>query len=187
MKGLLKIKQHVDYLAEVAEDPTKHNPAKSLAAAAALDSWKQLAPDDIALPLRQKGVDMRIGLDISTMTLKGQVDTIVLVTGDSDFVPAAKMARREGVEFILDPMWQSVNADLNEHVDGITSGFDRPGQGNLAIPRRRSQLVFQSCSQKTFDVAECATAGDPRGRSASGPWQLAERPEGNCLVGCHFK
>ena len=30
-------------------------------------------------------------------------------------------------------------------------------------------------------------AGDPRGRSASGPWQLAERPEGNCLVGCHFK
>jgi uncharacterized LabA/DUF88 family protein len=134
MKGLLKIKQHVDYLAEVAEDPTKHDPAKSLAAAAALDSWKQLAPDDIALPLRQKGVDMRIGLDISTMTLKGQVDTIVLVTGDSDFVPAAKMARREGVEFILDPMWQSVNADLNEHVDGITSGFDRPGQGNPAIP-----------------------------------------------------
>lgn len=69
---------------------------------------------------------MKIGLDISTMTLKKQVDTIVLVTGDSDFVPAAKLARREGVEFILDPMWQAINTDLNEHVDGLASGLDKP-------------------------------------------------------------
>ena len=66
------------------------------------------------------------------MTLKRQVDTIVLVTGDSDFIPAAKIARREGVEFILDPMWQSVEDELQEHVDGIASGFDRPGA--VAVP-----------------------------------------------------
>jgi uncharacterized LabA/DUF88 family protein len=30
------------------------------------------------------------------MTFKREVDTIILVTGDSDFVPAAKLARREG-------------------------------------------------------------------------------------------
>jgi uncharacterized LabA/DUF88 family protein len=41
---------------------------------------------------------MRIGLDIASMTLKHQVDTLVLVTGDSDFVPAAKLARREGFD-----------------------------------------------------------------------------------------
>ncbi len=92
-----------------------------------VDLWKGLKPDDLRLGLRQKGVDMRIGIDITTLTLKGQVDTIVLVTGDSDFVPAAKVARREGVEFILDPMWQSVNDDLYEHVDGVCSGFSRPG------------------------------------------------------------
>lgn len=132
MKALLKIKQHVDYLAEVLDDPGKMDADKSQAAAAALEAWKSLTADDVSYPLRQKGVDMRIGLDISTMTLKQQVDTIVLVTGDSDFVPAAKMARREGVEFILDPMWQSINGDLNEHVDGIASGLDRPGQGNAA-------------------------------------------------------
>jgi len=56
------------------------------------------------------------------------VDTPILVTGDSDFVPAAKLARREGVEFLLDPMWQSVSADLNEHVDGIVSSFPTPQQ-----------------------------------------------------------
>jgi len=83
--------------------------------------WRELGDNDVALGLRQKGVDMRIGLDITSLTLKRQVDTIVLVTGDSDFVPAAKLARREGVEFILDPMWQNVTDDLFEHIDGLTS------------------------------------------------------------------
>lgn len=90
------------------------------------DAWRALAPDDLKLALRQKGVDMRIGIDITTLTLKNQVDTIILVTGDSDFVPAAKVARREGVEFILDPLWQSVNDDLHEHVDGVASAFRNP-------------------------------------------------------------
>ncbi len=66
---------------------------------------------------------MRIGLDIASMTLKRQVDTIILVTGDSDFVPAAKLARREGVEFLLDPLWQRVSEELTEHVDGVLSVF----------------------------------------------------------------
>jgi uncharacterized LabA/DUF88 family protein len=90
------------------------------------DAWRDLVPDDLKLALRQKGVDMRIGIDITTLTLKRQVDTIILVTGDSDFVPAAKVARREGVEFILDPLWQSVNDDLHEHVDGVASAFRNP-------------------------------------------------------------
>lgn len=93
-----------------------------------LDSWIDLQPDSVLLPLRQKGVDMKIGLDITTMALKKQVDTIILVTGDSDFVPAAKVARREGVDFILDPMWRSVDAELTEHIDGIMSGFARPAR-----------------------------------------------------------
>ena len=69
---------------------------------------------------------MRIGLDIATVSLKKQADTIILVAGDSDFVPAAKLARREGVTFILDPLWQGVSPDLSEHIDGLTSGFSKP-------------------------------------------------------------
>ncbi len=93
------------------------------------DAWRTLTPDDVRLGLHQKGVDMRIGIDISALTLKKQVDTLILVTGDSDFVPAAKLARREGVEFLLDPLWQSVSDDLHEHVDGIVSVFKQPGMG----------------------------------------------------------
>ena len=85
-----------------------------------------LTDDNFVPALRQKGVDMRIGLDIASITLKRQADIIVLVAGDADFVPAAKLARREGVQFILDPLWQSVPPDLSEHIDGLTSGFPRP-------------------------------------------------------------
>jgi len=87
---------------------------------------EELTDDDFTPALRQKGVDMRIGLDIASLTLKGHANIIVLVSGDSDFVPAAKLARREGVRFILDPLWQNISPDLNEHIDGLTSGFPKP-------------------------------------------------------------
>ena len=85
-----------------------------------------LTDEDFSPALRQKGVDMRIGLDIASLTLKRHADIIVLVSGDADFVPAAKFARREGVRFILDPLWQDIPPDLHEHIDGLTSGFPRP-------------------------------------------------------------
>ena len=95
---------------------------------AAHDFWQSIQTNDVALGLRQKGVDMRIAIDIASLTLKQQVSTIVLVAGDSDFVPAAKLARREGMEFILDPLWQNVNVDLFEHIDALQSGLVRPSR-----------------------------------------------------------
>lgn len=85
-----------------------------------------LTDADFVPGLRQKAVDMRIGLDIASITLKKQADTIILVSGDADFVPAAKLARREGVKIMLDPLWRSVADDLYEHIDGIKSGFPKP-------------------------------------------------------------
>lgn len=64
---------------------------------------------------------MKIGLDIASITLKKQVDQIILIAGDSDFVPAAKLARREGIDFILDPMWNPIKPHLFEHIDGLRS------------------------------------------------------------------
>ncbi len=78
-----------------------------------------LTDDDFELDITQKGVDMRLGLDIASLAFKKQVDQIVMVTGDADFVPAAKLARREGIDVVLDPMWQGPAPDLAEHVDGI--------------------------------------------------------------------
>jgi len=68
---------------------------------------------------------MRIGLDIVSMAFKRQVDQIILIAGDSDFVPAAKLARREGIDFILDPMWATIRTDLHEHIDGLRTVCSR--------------------------------------------------------------
>jgi len=78
-----------------------------------------LEDNDFVVAFTQKGVDMRIGLDIASLSYKRQVDQIVLISGDSDFVPAAKLARREGIDFILDPLGQKINNDLFEHIDGL--------------------------------------------------------------------
>ena len=50
-----------------------------------------LTDDDFSPAFGQKGVDMRIGLDIASITLKRQAN--VLVPAAADFVPAAKLAR----------------------------------------------------------------------------------------------
>ena len=82
--------------------------------------------NDVEYNISQKGVDMKLGLDIAALALKKQVSQIVLVSGDSDFVPAAKLARREGIDVVLDPMWGHIGDSLNEHVDGIKSTSPRP-------------------------------------------------------------
>ena len=74
--------------------------------------------------VHQKGVDMRIGLDIASLTLKKHVEIIVLVTGDSDFVPAMKFARREGAQLFLVPLGSRVTDDVREHCDLM---LDMPG------------------------------------------------------------
>lgn len=89
-----------------------------------------LVEQDILPDIRQKGVDMRIGLDIASMAYKRQVDQMILISGDSDFVPAAKLARREGIDFILDPMWAPIRPDLHEHVDGLRSVLPKPPPRN---------------------------------------------------------
>ncbi|WP_138158742.1 NYN domain-containing protein [Peptoniphilus catoniae] len=78
-----------------------------------------LGENDFQFSALQKGVDMKIGVDIASISYKKQVDQIVLIAGDSDFVPAAKLARREGVDFILDSLGRPVKNNLFEHIDGL--------------------------------------------------------------------
>ena len=84
-------------------------------------SISDLTEADFTISFQQKGVDMRIGLDIASLAYKKQIDQIILIAGDSDFVPAAKLARREGIDFILDPMWSAIKDSLFEHIDGLMS------------------------------------------------------------------
>lgn len=84
-------------------------------------SVNEITSRDLTPMFQQKGVDIKIGIDILHLAYKKLVDQIILITGDSDFVPAAKIARIEGVDVVLDTMGQKVNDLLVEHVDGLFS------------------------------------------------------------------
>lgn len=102
-------------------------PQKTKALLSGKISRADLDEDAVQFDLVQKMVDIKIGLDIASITLKKQVDQIILISGDSDFVPAAKLARREGIDFLLDPMWNPIKPHLFEHIDGLVSKIQKPG------------------------------------------------------------
>ncbi|MBS3117408.1 NYN domain-containing protein [Candidatus Woesearchaeota archaeon] len=47
--------------------------------------------------LKQKGVDMALGIDGAKLATTKQINRVILVAGDSDFVPAITAAKLDGV------------------------------------------------------------------------------------------
>lgn len=83
---------------------------------------RPLKDTDFEPDLKQKRVDMKIGLDVAWLSSKGIVDRVILVTADSDFIPAMKFARREGVQVVLVTMGSTfVKHDLLVHADELRS------------------------------------------------------------------
>jgi uncharacterized LabA/DUF88 family protein len=72
---------------------------------------------DLVPDIQQKGVDIKIGLDIASIALKRFADIFVLVTGDSDFVPPMKFARKEGIRIFLECLGHGVRRELKAHAD----------------------------------------------------------------------
>lgn len=76
---------------------------------------------DVLLSIEQKGVDMRIGIDVATLALKRIVDRIILISGDMDMIPAIKLARREGIQVVLVELACSLSKLLDEDADLVRS------------------------------------------------------------------
>ncbi|QEL64788.1 hypothetical protein OTERR_13120 [Oryzomicrobium terrae] len=94
-----------------------------------------ITSDNLRPNIEQKGVDMRIGLDIAALTLKHHIKVIVLVTGDSDFIPAMKFARREGAQLFLVPLGHGIREGMYEHADVVIDI-------NPALPRASQQSAL---------------------------------------------
>ncbi|HVN76679.1 MAG TPA: NYN domain-containing protein [Thermoanaerobaculaceae bacterium] len=81
---------------------------------------RPITADDLEPAIKQKGVDLRIGLDMASIALKRIVGTVVLVSGDSDLVPAMKFVRKEGIRVYLDPLGSSnVRQEMRIHADFV--------------------------------------------------------------------
>lgn len=64
-------------------------------------SGAALTDDDFKPDFEQKGVDMRIGLDIANFANGRTVDRIILLSGDTDCIPAMKSGRIAGLQIVL--------------------------------------------------------------------------------------
>lgn len=90
---------------------------------------------DLVPNISQKGVDLRIGIDMARLSLKCLVDTVIVVTGDSDLIPAFKFVRREGLRVVLASLGHGVKRDLKAHADVVVDLsvgallLDSPAQG----------------------------------------------------------
>jgi uncharacterized LabA/DUF88 family protein len=75
--------------------------------------------EDLVPNIEQKGVDLRIGLDIARLALKEVVQSALIITGDSDMIPAFKFARREGMRIYLHYADMPVRQELKVHADVV--------------------------------------------------------------------
>ena len=95
-------------------------------------SVDDIEANDIYPDIRQKGVDMRLGLDIATIVYKKTADRLVFIANDADYVPAVKLSRREGIKVAMDPLWTRAAEDLRENVDYVVNKLARPQPANYA-------------------------------------------------------
>ena len=81
-------------------------------------SRDEFSDDDFKPDFEQKGVDMRIGLDIASYSASKAIDRIILVSGDTDCIPAMKHGRKAGLQivFVTFP-GHRVAAEMLEHAD----------------------------------------------------------------------
>lgn len=84
------------------------------------DFHESLTDDHFDPEFQQKGVDIKIGLDVAWLASKSLVDRIILVTGDADFVPAMKFARKEGLQVVLIKLGEKrISDSLEIHSDYV--------------------------------------------------------------------
>lgn len=83
------------------------------------DGWKpdRYNKENYKPDFKQKGVDMKVGLDMACMATKHIVDKIILIAGDSDFVAPIKFVRKEGLQVYLYSMGHKVKSTLYENCD----------------------------------------------------------------------
>lgn len=80
----------------------------------------ELTDEDFRPDFVQKGVDMRLGIDIVRNASRNIFERIILICGDTDCLPAVRHARTEGTQIVTVelPEAKLVN-ELTEHSDYV--------------------------------------------------------------------
>ena len=68
--------------------------------------------------VRQKAVDLLLGMDVARLCLRGRLSHIALLSGDSDFLPVVNVAKEEGVS-----VWH-LHGARNTYADELRQAAD---------------------------------------------------------------
>ncbi|MCM0754207.1 NYN domain-containing protein [Desulfovibrio aminophilus] len=80
----------------------------------------------IAPELTQKAVDVYLGLDIASISIRKTADVLVILAGDSDIAPVVRCAREEGLQVRLDSLWQNIRPELEQELDEVVTFTCKP-------------------------------------------------------------
>ena len=78
---------------------------------------KDLSDADFRPNFVQKGVDMRIGLDMAILAERRLIDRLILITGDTDMIPAMKHCRKQAIQIVLIAFKGGASFALKQHSD----------------------------------------------------------------------
>lgn len=94
---------------------------------------RPLEDNDFRPVFEQKGVDMRMGIDIASLCEKRLVDRLIVLSGDTDIIPAVKHARKSGLQVVLALLPdERLTGDLFSHADLRRQIFWPEGAQRLA-------------------------------------------------------
>ncbi|MGU9950930.1 MAG: NYN domain-containing protein [Gammaproteobacteria bacterium WSBS_2016_MAG_OTU1] len=78
----------------------------------------ELSDSDFSPVFEQKGVDMRIGLDMASIAERQTADRLILVSADTDLIPALKLCRQRGIQVMaMEFPDKYISSRLQEHID----------------------------------------------------------------------
>lgn len=107
---------------------------------------------------QQKGVDLRIGLDMVTLARNNAVDTIVLISGDDDLTEAVEQAQDHGVSVVVLAV-----PDRNSAPNGVSRHLRRAADDLEILP----PPALDACVRRPTQTA--ARAGDSAPSVAAAP------------------
>ena len=115
-----------------------------------LGKLKFLGRDNTGHPiLVQKGVDIRIALDMARIVMVSKVERLIIITGDTDLVPAMEMVRTYDIQIVTINMDNLAN-ELYSHSD-----FIRTIDINKLIQKRKLKKFTK---QKKIVVAKTSSS-----------------------------
>jgi uncharacterized LabA/DUF88 family protein len=74
-------------------------------------------PKNVVLKFEQKGIDTLLAIDVTGLSVRKSIGTVVLLAGDSDFIPSMRVAKDEGMLLRLVYHDSSIHKDLLQLAD----------------------------------------------------------------------